>query len=248
MVAKRGDLPNHLTFVSRMVGEICGATANEQLVRSYDEAGLTVVRITDWVKARSRPVTTDLGQSEPALRLPVPPDRPRLWLGLHEIWAPSGKHRVAFRECAVRLYIGAPDEEALQFLRLEWVAPTTNRSGVVEYDGKHAGHPHWHIDKAALVGQDDYLRSLEALTVPALQPEAEVFGSSVIDIPPRRIHDCSWLPRMHLPAQAGWMHEDWDAHSVPGPHQSEPDNMKALDRWWAGALRYLIAELPKAVS
>jgi hypothetical protein len=237
MDAKRTDLSNHITLISRVVAEVCDAAGNERLVRAYDESGSIVVRITDWVGGRSRTVTTDLGQSEPALRLPVPSHRPRLWLGLHERWEPKGKRKVRFRECGVRLYIGASDEEALQILRLEWVAPTLDLDGAQVYDGKHAGHPHWHIDRAALVGQDEYLRSLEILTAPDLQSDVEVFAPGAGEMPRRLIHDCSWLPRMHLPAQAGWMHAAWDAHKVPGPHQSEPDSIKELNQWWSGALR-----------
>ena len=138
--------------------------------------------------------------------------------------------------------------EALQFLRLEWVAPTVDPEGAEVYDGKHAGHPHWHIDRAALVGEDDYLKALETLTLPEQRTDAEVFRPAVNQTPPRFVHDCSWLPKMHLPAQAGWMHVEWDAHKVPGPHQSEPESMRELDQWWAGALRYLITELPKALN
>jgi hypothetical protein len=247
MDTKRTDLAEHATGISKILTEISGASGSEPLVRIFDAAGSVVVRITDWSRARSRSVTTDLGQSEPALRLPVPPNRPRLWLGLHERWEPTGRNRIRFRDCAVRLYIGASDEEALQFLRLEWVAPTLDPDGTQVYDGKYAGHPHWHIDRAALVGQDEYSHALELLTAPELASDIEVFGTGVGERPQRFIHDCSWLPRMHLPAQAGWMHAEWDACKVPGPHQSEPESLRQLDHWWAGALRYLIAELPKAV-
>lgn len=247
MLAKRADVSNHVTFVSGIVAEICNVSNSEKLVREYEEAGSIMVRITDWISARSRPVTTDFGQSEPAVPLPVPPEQPRVWLGLHEVWDYISRHRVQFRECAVRLYIGSDDEEALQFLRLEWKAPVCTPDGLTEYDGKHSGHPHWHIDKAALVGEHERLRSLEMLTEPDLDSELEVFGPSAAGTPRRFVHDCSWLYRMHLPAQAGWMHVEWDAHRIPGPHQSEPDNIQALDRWWAGALRYLVYELPKAV-
>ena len=110
MDARRADLANHVTAISKIVAEVCSAPVSEPLVRAYDESGSIVVRITDWVGGRSRNVTTDLGQSEPALRLPVPSDRPRLWLGLHERWTPVGKHRIHFQDCAIRLYIGAVDE------------------------------------------------------------------------------------------------------------------------------------------
>jgi hypothetical protein len=157
------------------------------------------------------------------------------------------RHKIRFRVAAVRLYIGASDEEIMQFLRLEWVAPSLDPDGAQVFDGMHAGHPHWHIDRGALVGQDDYLRALEALKAPEVESGVEIFAPSAGEASQRPVHDCSWLPRVHLPAQAGWMHEEWNANKVPGPHQCEPCSLAELDRWWVGALRYLIAELPKAI-
>jgi hypothetical protein len=247
MDVKRTDLENHVTAIATVLVEVCRASKSERLVRAYDESGKTVVRITDWTVTRSRTVTTDLGQSEPALELPVPANQPRLWLGLHERWETRGKRKIRFRDCGLRIYIGARDEEAVQVLRLEWVAPDLDPDGAAVYDGTHAGHPHWHVDRAALVGQDECLRSQETLTAPELQSDVEVFRHAACGTPRRLVHDCAWLRRMHLPAQAGWMHGEWDAHKVPGPHQSEPGSMKELDHWWAGALRYLMTELPKAV-
>ncbi|HTX36943.1 MAG TPA: hypothetical protein VME43_18065 [Bryobacteraceae bacterium] len=189
-------------------------------------------------------MTTDLGFRETALRFPIPNARhPRFWVAMQEQWKWKGKHKVRFMECGLRLYVGGRDEEAIQFLRLEWVAPTFDNSGVQIYQGAHAGHPHWHIDRSALVGQEDYLRSLEILTAPAPEAGAEEFNEGALVVP--RL-DFSWLQSMHLPAQAGWMHPpSWDGRTVPGPHQCEPSSVAELEHWWVGALRYFSVELPK---
>jgi hypothetical protein len=247
MEAKRTELRNHATAITTVLAEVCGASNAGPLVREYDESGVIVIRIRDWIRRLSRAVTTDLGESESALRLPVPAGRPRCWLGLHERWEAKGKHKIWFRDCALRLYIGAEDEEAVQILRLEWVAPSPDPDGLPVYDGKHAGHPHWHIDRSALLGRDEYLRSLETLRAPEQQSRLEQFGQTSGAPPRHPVHDCSWLPKLHLPAQAGWMHAEWDARTVPGPHQSEPGSIEDLGHWWVGALRYFLTELAKAV-
>jgi hypothetical protein len=200
--------------------------------------------------ALSREVTTDLGVREIALRLPIPDTRDsRFWIAMQEQWDWKSKHKVCFRECGLRLYAGDRSEEAVQFLRLEWVAPTSDGDGAQIYQGKHAGHPHWHVDRSALVGQEDYFRSLEILTAPALAPHAGVEDFSgtaaLITAPAQPLLDFSWLQKVHLPARAQWMQSEWDGRQVPGPHQCEPTSLDELVHWFAGALRYFSAELPR---
>ncbi len=194
----------------------------------------------------SRKVLTDLGSSEVALRLPIPDvHRPRFWIALHERWIPVSRHKIRFRECGLRLYAGTVDEDATQILRLEWVAPTEDPEGISSYQGKHAGHPHWHIDRAALIGPADYLHSLEALSASDAELETEEFGATTASSEPRGLRlDCSWLQDIHLPALARWAQLAWDGHKIPGPHQNEPYSLEELANWWTGALRYFSAELP----
>jgi hypothetical protein len=245
MVAKPTDLRGHATKIATVLDEVCGSFNAGLLVLAKE-----LIIITSDSPPFSRRVTTDLGVSEFALRLPIPnAQQPRYWIGLHERWEWKSKHRIRFCDCGLRLYIGTSDEEPVQLLRLEWVAPTSNPDGEPVYQGKHAGHPHWHIDRSALVGPVDYWRSLDTLTTPALelQPEVEVFGQFTgdVNLSPRLVYDCSWFHKLHLPAQAQWMQWEWNGNAVPGPHQSEPSSLDDLNRWWAGALRYLAAELPR---
>jgi hypothetical protein len=193
-------------------------------------------------------VVTDLGLSEIALRLPIPnSNQTKYWFALHERWQHKGRHRVAFVDCGLRLYIGSEDEEAHQILRLEWTAPFLNDDGEISYRGKHAAHPHWHVDRSALVGPQDALNALEVLTAPVQAPLGlEDFEPTLVltEPPPRFVHDCSWLHKIHLPARAQWMNTEWDGSKIPGPHQCEPSSLEELERWWAGALRYFSTELP----
>lgn len=251
MEVKRKDLKNHATSIAAVLQDVCDAFNTGPLVQENDESGNIVIIITHWNKPFSRQVMTDLGGSESALRLPIPDAKhPRYWIGLHERWEPISKYKIRFRDCGLRLYVGSEEEQAVQILRLEWVAPNRDPDGDLIYDGKHAGHPHWHIDRSALIGPEDYWRSLEIQTAPAaqVQHEPEVFNENTVSQAAleRPIHDCSWLQQLHLPAQAGWMQAKWNGSAVPGPHQSEPTDLGQLDGWWTGALRYLVSELGKA--
>ena len=172
---------------------------------------------------------------------------PRFWIAMGEYWRWKSKHRLYFVECGLRLYVGDRSDDAVQFLRLEWVAPTSDEDGVPIYQGTHAGHPHWHVDRAALVGHEEYLRSLEALTAPVPQVEAEDFSEAAASVgaTAQPLLDFSWLQYIHLPARAQWMQLAWDGSQVPGPHQCEPNSLDELIHWWTGALRYVSTELPQ---
>jgi hypothetical protein len=153
MEARHAELRKHTSGINAVLKEACEAPNAGPLVWEKD----LVIRTLD-AAPLSRRVTTDLGSSDFALRLPIPDtNQPRFWISLHESWEWKNRRTVRFRECGLGLYIGNEDEEAIQILRLEWVAPTFDLSrGDQEpvYAGKHAGHPHWHIDKSALGGPD----------------------------------------------------------------------------------------------
>ncbi len=236
MEIKRSELKDHAKDINRILQEVCRASDSGPFVKEIGEVSISVARGSTLV----REVTTDFGNIELALRLPVPDaDESRYWLSLNEQWQYAGRRDIRFRQCDLRLYyVGEADEAPVQFLRLEWVAPTADRDGGQVYEGGRAGHPHWHIDRAALVGPEE----AEVLNAPGSQAAIEEFsGSTAIR---RSIYDSSWIQSMHLPAQADWMRKDWNGREIPGPHQCEPENPKALLRWWAGALRYLVTQLP----
>jgi hypothetical protein len=76
-------------------------------------------------------------------------------------------------------------------------------------------------------------------------PAVEEFGPSTPSEPVQQFDgevDCSWIQKIHLPAQAGWI-KKWVGMEIPGPHQSEPDSFLALENWWTGSLRYFVHEL-----
>jgi hypothetical protein len=242
MEATARELNDRVTSLNKVLQEICDVPHSQRLVLA-DNGSLFVIHLSTPL---ARTVTTDLGGTEVALRLPLPDaEHPRYWIALHELWDWKNRRTLRFRKCGLRLYVGGVDEEALQFLRLEWVAPTKALDGELVYEGSHAGHPHWHIDRSALVGPEEELRSLEALT--SMDRPVEEFSDSTVRldaVPTRLLHDCLWLQKMHLPAQADWMKKEWDGSALPAPHQCEPESPSKLANWWAGALRYLIAELP----
>lgn len=243
MEAKLTELKDHTKGINAVLTEVCITSNSGPLVREDD-----LVVSTFNSGTLSRRVTTDLGSSEFAVRLPIPTaDEPHFWIALHERWGYKNKRVIRFLDCGLRLYVGPRAEEAVQVMRLEWVAPKTDPDGILVYDGKHAGHPHWHIDRAALVGPEDYWRSLDILTAADSQNELQDFGPPAEQPGQQFIQDCSWILRMHLPAQAGWMNMEWKDSEIPGPHQCEPIDIGSLGRWWAGSLRYFAAELPKVV-
>jgi hypothetical protein len=249
MEVKPTELKAHVTKINAVLQDVCDVSNTGPLVQQQTDGTITVS--ASCPRALCKEVITDFGVREFALRLPIPnADQARFWIALHERWAWKSKRRVFFRECGLRLYLADPGEEAVNLLRLEWVAPTSNFDGPPIYPGKHAGHPHWQIDRSALTGQEDYLRSLEALTAPESESQLglEDFSETTIasgSTQPPFLHDCSFLRNMHLPAQAEWMKLEWDGYKIPGPHQCEPNSLEELGRWWSGALRYFLAELPR---
>jgi hypothetical protein len=241
MEAKRTELHEHTTRINAVLQEICDASDPAPLVRLVDG---TISLATSCPSHLRREVTTDLGVREIALRLPIPDTHdPRFWIAMHEEWEWTSKHKARFFQCGLRLYMGSRSEEAVQFLRLEWVAPTLH-DGVQSYQGTHAGHPHWHVDRSALVGPEESFLSLETLTAPTPQVEEfnETTSSGTVLTQP--LFDFSWLHNIHLPARAQWMQLEWDGSQVPGPHQCEPNSLNELVHWWEGALRYVSMELP----
>jgi hypothetical protein len=243
MDATRTELQKHTKHINAVLQEICDASDPAPLVQL---ANGTIALATSCPWALRREVTSDLGVRETALRLPIPDTQnPRFWIAVQEQWEWKSNHRARFLHCGLRLYMGDRSEEAIQFLRLEWVAPTFH-GGVQSYQGTHAGHPHWHIDRSVLIGPEESSRSLEALTAPVPQG-AERFGEATTSssAAAHPFCDFSWLQRIHLPARAQWMLLEWDGSRVPGPHQCEPNSLNELLNWWAGSLRYLSAELPQ---
>jgi hypothetical protein len=203
MDVKHADLPKHATRINVVLKEICDTSHPAPLIQESDGV---ISLATSCPPALSRTVTTDLGGRELALRLAIPDARnPRFWIAMREEWEwrpKKNKHRVYFRACSLRLYAGDRSEEAVQFLRLEWVAPDSGEDGMPIYQGTHAGHPHWHVDKSALVGQEAYLRLLEIETAPA--PQVEEFSEATIAVSSeaKPFCDLSWLQKIHLPARA----------------------------------------------
>lgn len=241
MEATLAELQEHTSRINAILQQTCDALNPAPLVHL---ANGTIALATSCPSILRREVTTDLGVREIALRLPIPgAHNPRFWIAMQEQWEWVSRHRACFVQCGLRLYMGDRSEEAIQFLRLEWVAPTV-LDGVQNYQGTHAGHPHWHIDRSALIGPDEYFQSLESLTAPAPE-DAEEFGEAATSSNSTRpLLDFSWLQSIHLPARAQWMHSEWDGTQVPGPHQCEPNSLDELVHWWAGALRYVSVELP----
>jgi len=244
METTRKELQDHAHRINAVLQETCDASDPAPLVHLTEG---TIALATSCPSTLRREVTTDLGLREIALRLPIPDaHNPRFWIAIHEQWEWKSKHKAFFVQCGLRLYMGERSEEAIQFLRLEWVAPTLY-GGVKSYQGTHAGHPHWQVDRSALIGPEESFRSLESLTAPAQVEEVEEFSEAATSVSAttQPLFDFSWLRNIHLPAQARWMQLEWDGNEVPGPHQCEPNTLDELSHWWTGALRYVSTELPR---
>lgn len=251
MQARKREVEEHTAQISRVLAKVCELTPTRPLVRLLSgqgglHTGQVVLSVGGAIPVHSaRTVTSDLGITEEVVALPVPSaDSPRYWLGLHEEWAPSGRNKLDFVQCGLRLYVADLGANAAQMLRLEWVAPE-KIGGTEVFHGNRAAHPHWHIDRAALIGPFEFERSLEMITAPTCVPELESFDESAINVnmPVDLSYDCSWLPKFHLPAQSGWMTALWDGQLVPGPHQNAPLTLEYLSRWWTGSLYYVAAEI-----
>jgi len=240
MRVKSSDLKSHMGSVNAVLGEVCHLPTSAHLLQ-LDELSVSAAS-----SAVSLEVTNDLGSIQLAIPLPIPDAaQPEYWIGLHENWRYVNRRLVEFVDCGLRLFIGTRAESPVQVMRLEWVAPSLGAGGQSIYTGGHAGHPHWHIDQAALAGPNDYWRTLDALTQPdTIEGEVEDFDEVSVQASSKRLGgDYSWMKKLHLPARARWMDQNWDGRTIPGPHQCEPQSLDELGSWWAGALRYLATEL-----
>lgn len=250
MEASKRDVEAHFSTVGKALADACRLRAYAPLFLSHSDPSEETLVARVHARSALREgdyaiVLSDLSISEEVVALPGLGST-QYWLGLHEAWRRKKRTNV-FLQGGLRVYIGTPPD-AVQIIRLEWFAPQRTSEGATLFDGAHAGHPHWHVDRAALSSQSDYTRSLEQLTAPtpiAGGEVVEVFDPAALrdEAPSRPVYDCSWLPSLHLVAHAGWMLHEWDGHEQPGPHQSEPTTAKALTNWWLGALRYVALEI-----
>src|SRR6202795_3067486 len=136
MEATPRELRKHAKEINVVLQDTCDASDPAPLVDLTDG---TIALAPSCPRALCREVTTDLGLREIALRLPIPDTQnPRFWIAMQERWRWKSKHRVYFVECGLRLYMGDKGEQAIQFLRLEWVAPTSDGDGNPIYQGTHA--------------------------------------------------------------------------------------------------------------
>jgi len=235
MEIKSVEFSGHVTKISAILRDECKPSRPGPLVITEN----LHITIPTGPNPPFREVTTDLGRIESALELPIPAkaNARKYWVGLHEGWTQISKHKVRFNECSLRLYVSREaNQEPTHFLRLEWIAPDAH-SGI--YQGRLAGHPHWHIDRSVLAGSRSLLRPLEKLDE---RPELEEFSALTVSNMPaeQQTADSFWVQNIHLPAQAGWMRK-WIETSIP--HQCEPDNCAELENWWSGSLRYFVHEL-----
>ena len=253
MEIKAARLDAHQALIERAMRDVCKPPSSVHFMEARSEAGKLHIRIARLgsVTDKQRQVTGDMGRSENVFALPFPDANGRavFWIGAHEIWQFTGKaKRLAFITCGLRLYSAAADENIDQLLRLEWVGRHSDGT----YAGDHAGHPHWHIDPAALGGREvKQLLAERRLEQPSSGDLIETFTPEQVlgggTRSPSSTLVYGWLTKIHLPAQAEWMHTAWDGSGKPGPHQCDPENLSALGRWWDGAIRYLETELRSRV-
>ena len=148
-------LDAHRAMIERAMRDVCRLPSSVRFMEARSEAGTLHIRIARLgsVPDKQRQVTSDMGRSENVFALPIEDANGRalFWIGAHEIWQFTRKgKRLAFNTCGLRLYSAAADDNIDQLLRLEW----TGRRSDGTYAGDHAGHPHWHIDRAALGGRE----------------------------------------------------------------------------------------------
>lgn len=250
MEIKVAKLKAHQALIERAMRDVCRLPSSVRFMEARSEAGTLHIGIARLGSAtdKQRQVIGDMGRSENVFALPFDDANGRtvFWIGAHEIWQFTGKgKRLTFSTCGLRLYSAAADENIDQLLRLEW----TGRHSDGTYAGDHAGHPHWHIDQAALGGREvKQLLAERRMDQPlSKDPTIETFMPGLVlgseTLSPSSTLVYGWLTKVHLPAQAEWMHTAWDGSSRPGPHQCDPENLSSLGLWWEGAIRYLKTEL-----
>src|SRR5216683_1315412 len=107
MEAKSKELSDRVSSLNAVLQDICDVPSSQHLVRE-DNGSIFVIPLP---APLARKVTTDLGGTEVALRLPIPDaEQPRYWVALHELWTWKAKHTIQFQHCGIRLYVGERDE------------------------------------------------------------------------------------------------------------------------------------------
>src|SRR4051812_23163456 len=111
MEAKRPELQEHTKNINSVLQDICEAHDPAPLVHLNDRI---ITLAASCPPALRRGVTTDLGLSEIALRLPIPDAaNPQFWIAMQEEWEWMTRRKAGFRRCGLRLYGGERNEEAM---------------------------------------------------------------------------------------------------------------------------------------
>ena len=164
-----------------------------------------------------------------------------MYLAYGETWARSSRTRYRFESSNLRFVIALDNDSRTLPLRLEWTGLQDNGFGRLEFPGKGAAHPHWHIDLHELmryelgirevavdVGQRDAIEKID-LYATSVEPAVSVDRTVALN----------WLHRVHLPARAMWHERPYvDQYDAEG-HQHKPVTLDEVDNWILSAIRYL---------
>jgi hypothetical protein len=249
---KTKELTDHWAVVRLVLANVAELNPN-RLVFEKSVSGLeqSVAWAEDTTETAQRNLGTaarviPLGEHEGAT--------PGWWLSWYEKWRPIGqKHKVEFDSTGITFFFGLRGQQKLQVLRAEWVGP--DASGV--FDGKHAAHPHWHIDTPiwaaarqigaapAFTGQPNdsiFIGDVDAPATdsePFVAPENEFPGSDTRTTPD--------LSKLHLAMIATWQNTKFlPPSSALTSHQASPESTSMIQNWLASTCAYAALELRRA--
>lgn len=257
---KKTDLPDHWASVRLLLARIAGLDPN----RLRNEAGGGgLEQSIAWADDRDETAQRNLGTATRVIPLDENSYEGRVpgwWLSWHEKWRPVGlKRTVEFDSTSITFFFGLRRQRKLQVLRAEWVGPDT--SG--DYDGKHAAHPHWHIDAPVWAAAKELgLPTASASPFPIEENdgvflEEESAGDTEVlpadtegrDFGAFDIQATLDLSRLHLAMIATWQTKRFVPPSTSlEAHQASPESIQMIQNWLSSTCAYAALELRRAAK
>lgn len=233
------QLNSRFLKLAKMLNEELGFNDQRLSFEQVPHRGGTIT----W-RLRNRNVTKNDGSlSRPPCKLAVTDDdAAEIHVAYNEQWVSAGKRAgYRFKSSNIRFIIESCELQAPLQFRLEWAGREEGSSGMLEFPGKEAAHPHWQFDAdASWVGDENAEHPVD-VEIPQPEEIVDIECNAATERLPaaQPRNPLFWFHRLHLPARAMW-HDR--LRSIPGDpegQQHEPGNTGEIDNWVISAVRYL---------
>jgi hypothetical protein len=174
-------------------------------------------------------------RGQPTLVVPFRPvtSEWEAWLGYREVWSPAQNRQFCFGSSDITVFLAPVSTEAFQqVLRAEWVGLLRGGDGNWAFAPPDAGHPHWQVDVAETLREDEELASARSLLN---QTEPRDFEDT--EVAERTLPPWYGVGRMHL---ASAMRPWADAKIAHGP-----GDVGHIKNWVSETIRVIGLELDR---